>query len=663
MSRRDRRRQASRTASPGPRPAGAPPSADARRAFMGAVQHFQAGHDSQAETLCRQVLRAMPNNPDALLLLGMIMGRSGRYDEAVSVLDHCIEQAPGNPAAHLNLGRALAALGRTDDALAAYNRSLHIEPRLAEAHYSLGNLKREAEELDDAASAYRRAVELQPSFAPAWDNLGNVLQELERYDEALEAYQQVLSLDPASASVHNNLGTLFWQLKRRQEAISAYEAALQINPRFADAWVNLGKALKDVNQPEQSEDAFKRALDIDSDNADTLGYLSALYEQINQLDDAMATAERGLAIDPDHPRCNLVAAMCERRTGRVEVGIHRLERLVDDLKPQSAVRTLYQLGSLHDRAGNTADAFETFRKANRLAQDLGDGYTTEKARYLEKLDNMKARFTPDWIERWSRLALSDERPTPAFLVGFPRSGTTLLEQIIDSHPRLKAIDERPTMDEVTRLLESEFGEYPEALAALGASDIMALRDAYFRVADAYVDRDPTDIVVDKMPLNLTDAGLIYRLFPDARFIFALRHPCDACLSCFMQDFTANDAMVNFFTIKDTANLYDKVMKLWRQYRDVLPLNWHRIRYEDLVADFRGEVEALLDFLGVGWDDAVLEHTDHARTRGRIFTPSYHQVSEPIYTRSRYRWRNYSDDLAPVMNQLQPWIDYYGYDAD
>jgi Sulfotransferase family len=155
--------------------------------------------------------------------------------------------------------------------------------------------------------------------------------------------------------------------------------------------------------------------------------------------------------------------------------------------------------------------------------------------------------------------------------------------------------------------------------------------------------------------------LIWRVFPDAKFILAVRHPCDVCLSCFMQNFALNQAMATFYSLESTAALYAKVMGLWQQYVQKLPIRYHRIRYEDLVSNFEHETRRLLDFLEVGWDDAVLQHTEHARKRGTISTPSYHQVTQPIYQHAKYRWKRYAKQLESVMETLQPYIEYFGYE--
>jgi len=485
---------------------------------------------------------------------------------------------------------------------------------------------------------------------------------LERHDEALEAYEKVLALDPSSASAHNNFGTLMQRRGHHDRAVEAFEKALDLNGNFVDAWINLGRVLGESNEPERAEAAFKRALDLAPDRAETLGELAQLYEFTNRVEDALETAHRGIAVDPDDAVCNLVAAMCDRRSGRIDEGIRRLESLVATLDPAKSYRMRFELGALYDRVGDTGKAFEHYEEANRLYRSAGGGYAENKQRYLQKIATLRATFTPDWVRSWTPPP-SEKRPSPVFLVGFPRSGTTLLEQIIDAHPRLAAIDERRTLEVVAEDVAAMDAGYPGALADLSADTLDDLRAAYFAAADQYAEQPPDGLVVDKLPLNISDAGLIHRLFPDAQFIVAVRHPCDACLSAFMQYFTINDAMANTFTIDDTAALYAEVMSLWRQYVDVLPLAWHRIRYEDLVDDVEGQVRGLFEFLGVGWDDAVLAYTAHAQNRGRIFTPSYQQVSQPIYTRSRYRWRAYERELEPVMAVLRPWIEYYGYDAD
>jgi hypothetical protein len=187
-----------------------------------------------------------------------------------------------------------------------------------------------------------------------------------------------------------------------------------------------------------------------------------------------------------------------------------------------------------------------------------------------------------------------------------------------------------------------------------------LRERYFEAVDGYFSRDPGMLLVDKFPLNIRHIPLIVRLFPSARIILAMRHPCDVVLSNFMQNYRINNAMANFFTIEDSALAYQQVMALWQKSISLLPVHYHTVKYESLVTDFNHEVGQLLEFLEVDWDDAVLAYDSHARKRGTIRTPSYQSVTEPIYQRAKYRWKRYQDQLQPVMKDLAPFIEAFGY---
>jgi hypothetical protein len=247
-----------------------------------------------------------------------------------------------------------------------------------------------------------------------------------------------------------------------------------------------------------------------------------------------------------------------------------------------------------------------------------------------------------------------------FLVGFPRSGTTLLDQILDGHPRLQVMEEKPALFDIRSTIDTMPGGYPSALASLKETDIQNLRDRYLRNVERHIDRRPGTILVDKLPLNICSIPLIVRLFPNSRIILALRHPCDVVLSNFMQDYKLNDAMANFLTIDSAARFYKRVMGFWLQCVELFPLSVHTIKYEDLVHDFEGEIRNLLRFLDVDWNDAMLDYRRHAQHRRKIVTPSYAQVTEPIYERAKFRWMHYEDYLKPVLKDLQPFIKAFRY---
>lgn len=274
---------------------------------------------------------------------------------------------------------------------------------------------------------------------------------------------------------------------------------------------------------------------------------------------------------------------------------------------------------------------------------------------------MTACLTPEWVASWESPApVSGD--APVFLVGFPRSGTTLLDQILDSHPGIQVAEEKPMMEQLKRAVADRTGSYPDGLAQLSGEDIAALQSLYWSHAAEFVTRDPDAVFVDKLPLNIEKTVLIHRVFPNAKFILMLRHPADCVFSCFMQSFRPNIAMNNFHTVEGAARIYDMVFGLWQKANEHLDLDVHTLRYEDLVSDLESTVAQLLTFLGLPWDEGVLDYAENARRRGRINTPSYNQVTEPIHTRARGRWVRYQDLIAGPLETLRPWIRAYGYDG-
>jgi hypothetical protein len=336
----------------------------------------------------------------------------------------------------------------------------------------------------------------------------------------------------------------------------------------------------------------------------------------------------------------------------------------------------FEIATIQDRLGNYREAFRWFAEGNRMIAQSPQARGVDPEAFPRGVARLAERFSRQWVATWTPPVRYNPAEhggvTPVFLIGFPRSGTTLLDQVLNAHPALATLEEKPAVDAVKRALEARPQGYPpqgyppegypDVLASLGPEDIAALRQVYFAEVARHFPDAPNGIVVDKMPLNIIDAGLIWRLFPEARVILALRHPCDVVLSGFMQAFRPNEAMVRFATLEGTAALYAEVMALWRRYAEILPLPVMATRYEDLVADFTGETRRILDFLGLPWDDAVLTYRERAKARA-IATPSYHQVVQPIYARSVNRWRNYAEEMAPVLPLLRPFAEAFGYSFD
>lgn len=574
---------------------------------------------AEARTLCLKVCQTDRTDVEAFAILALIERKLGNYAASEQAARHAVRIRPGYAMAHQILGTALQCQNDYAEAIDCYRASLHLQSDIAETHYLLGNALREIGSYIDADSSYSRAIELQPDYLQALSNRGATLIALGNVDEASRCLTRANELQSGLPQVLCNLALLRQTQGKYDDAKAYCREALRQDANFLDAIAMLA----DLNEK------------------------SSLYEQ------AKEWLNRGLNINPDSLSLNLTAARIERHEGFSDAAIARLEHLRAKTHEAAQHDILLLLGQLYDKKKDAARAFYCLTEGNRLKANSMLASVEESEHYIKHIAEHRQSFRADHPETWRPFSDDDFIDNPIFLFGFPRSGTTLLEQILDSHPRLQAIPEKPTIAAVSQALKGR------ALSSLTLEDVNKLRKVYFETANRYIQRDPKRIYVDKMPLNTVEVQLIWRLFPNAKCILAIRHPCDATFSCFMQNFVINNAMSTFFTLEKTAEAYAGVMSLWQEYIKVLPVKYHRIRYEDLVADQSGESRKLLDFLEVDWDEKVMKHDQHARTR-HISTPSYHQVTQPIYQDAKYRWKRYEEYLGSVLPILQPYIDYFDY---
>lgn len=552
---------------------------------------------------------------------------AGQPAETVALCDRALHKQPDLAPALKLKGVALDRMGRHDEGIELIRHAIRLKRNVAEFHNDLGIALANKGEIENAVIAFREAVRLRHDYAQAHCNLGLTLKMSGALDESVAASRMAIVHDPSLPEAYNNLAFALIEQGRPEEAVEACRKAISLRPEYANAHYNLAYT----------------------------------YEQWNRLTDAEAAAAVGLRVAPDHPGINLVAAICERRAGDPKKALDRLSRVSLAVASPVVCRAIhFELGQLHDRLGDASAAIAHFGTAKRMQSESWEARVVDKGVWQRKIDTLAERFTTTWVASWKRTADSATGKPPIFIVGFPRSGTTLLGQVFDSHPDLQTMVEKPTVANLAEAVANLPSGYPDALATLDRDELRRLRDTYFQSVGKHIERRPELTVVDEMPLNIVQVGLVNRIFPDARIVLALRHPCDVCLSCFMQNFMINEAMVNFFTIEDSAAFYARVMGLWRQYADVLPQDVHTLRYEDLVENFEAEVRRVLKFVGVDWESDVLNYAENVHGRMTIRTPSYSQVTEPIYTRAKYRWHRYRDTLAPVMETLAPFIDDFGY---
>ena len=545
---------------------------------------------------------------------------------------------------------------------AAFQAALALDPGNADAAFGCGLCREARGEPAGAEAAYRQAIAARPDFPEALNNLAALLARAGRPAEAVPLLDRALARRPGFHAARFNRGTAHYAVRRLAEAEADFRHILEHQPGHAQALNELGRVLLTQARVDEAAELFRDGHRRHPKDPRFLTNLASALERLNDLAGAEQAVGQALAFAPEAPALRYTQARLEHRRGRLPEARDHLERLLGaDLSPDERGEALFELGEVLDELGESGGAFRTITEANALRARSPAAQRADGARFLARVDEARAGFTADLIRSVAARAPAATRPPPVFFVGFPRSGTTLMERALKAHPEIVTTDERTPLAPILAEL-TESGGYPGTLDRLTASEIKDLQDRFWAQAEADLGPLEGRLLVDKMPLNLVNLGLANCLFPDARVLVALRDPRDACLSCFMQRFQFSDAMANFLDLESTAATYVAVMDLWRHFRQVLSLPWLEYRYEDLVGDFRGTLERALEFIGRPWHDDVLAYAEKAKDQV-ITTPSYRQVTGAIDQKAVGRWRRYRSELSPVLAALEPLVRGLGYPDD
>jgi tetratricopeptide (TPR) repeat protein len=479
---------------------------------------------------------------------------------------------------------------------------------------------------------------------------------------AIELYERARALLPTHRHVLVNLAAAYRASGRLASAREALETALHSHPEFAAAHNNLGNVLAELGERAAARRAYQRASALDPAYAEPLAAQARLAEEEHRLDEARALAERARQLAPQDALALLTLARVRLRTEDAAGAIGLLESVLADAGLSSTNRTLAYgaLGDAYDRLGRYPEAFAAYTEANRLqylhyapqfAHDQGP---------LSRHGIRRLRAFLDHTDVGAWQASAPVSTAPVFLVGFPRSGTTLLDQMLASHPDIATLEERDTLaDAVDVLLNDPAGL--DRWAHLPGEELERLRARYWeRVRGGGIEPAARAIFIDKQPLNAVLLPLIQRLFPAARIILALRDPRDVVLSCYQQRFGMNAAMYQLLRLDTASAYYDAVMDLVAASRKRLPLDIHTIKYEEVIGEFEATLRALLGFLGLEWDERVRAYAETAQRRA-IGTPSAAQVVRPLYVSARGKWRRYRSFLEPILPRLAPWVVAYSYE--
>ena len=630
---------------------------------------------AELESAAAELLDGQPQSAVLWQLLGVARARQDK--DPLQALAMAVQCAPDDAAAHLNLGNAFARVGRLDEAAASYRRALDADPEFAEAHNNLGELWLERGRADEALVSCQQALRIRPDFADAHQSLGKALVRLGRFDEAASSCRRVIAIRPGFAEAHNSLGSALLGLGYLQEAIASFQRTLEINPQFAEAHANLARALRGMGRLDDAVASYRRALLLKPDLVLARTELATALRLQRRTDEAELTCRQALRTDPDFAAAFIVLAelradvglfaeseelfgraiaidpaspeawagltRVRRMTPADEPWLVAMQRFVEEgIPPQRELLLRYAIGKFFDDVGDFERAFGNYRRANELAKSCGPAH--ERGSLSRTIDLVIRSYDGHWVHR--QRAAVPRSARPVFIVGMLRSGTTLAEQILASHPQIFGAGELTFWSEVAAA----------ALANASAANVTAMRmsdAALADLADRYLQAlrkwSPDALrVVDKLPTNFLFLGLIHAALPGARIIHLLRHPMDTCVSIYFQHFESANTYTN--DLGDLAHYYGEYCRLMKHWRAVLPAEAIlEVPYEGLVTDLPAWTRRMLEFIGVPWDARCLEFNLTARP---VVTASKWQVRQKLFGSSVGRWRHYQRFLTPLMPLLE-----------
>jgi tetratricopeptide (TPR) repeat protein len=652
---------------------------NAEVAHMQGIIAHQSGKTAEAIGHLR---RAIAIKPDVALYhanLGEMCRIAGRIDDAVTAGRLAIEINPNYAGALSNLGIALFDQGKFDEALSLYDRAVALEGNFAQAYSNRGNALQRLKRFADAEKDYRRALDLQPTFADAWNNLGTCLRELKRSEEAETVYRKALELGPNNPDTLDNLALALKDLERLDEAADLMRRALTIESRDEKLFVHFATVLLDQHKVEEAAGANERALALNANNHDAVNLGGRIAFERGDLANALAHYRRALTLKPDLADAYNNMGNVLKELGQLQeaqdayLAAIRLDPNISGVYVNLADSKKFVPGDPHLAAMEALAAkTEGLSKTDRLQLDfaLGKAYADLKeykrsfAHFLAGnsakrttisydepsvfglFDRIEAVFTRELIAQKS--GGGDPSHMPIFVIGMPRSGTTLVEQIIASHPMVHGAGELQTFNDVILTVRGPDGNllrYPDFMPALDASALRQIGSRY--IADVRKLAPTGERVTDKMPSNYYFAGLIHLALPNAKIIHSVRDPVDTCISCYSKLFTAEQN--HTYDLAELGRYYKRYERLMTHWHRVLPAkSILDVQYEDVVANLEKQARRIIAYCGLPWDERCLSfHETHRPVR----TASATQVRQPIYKSAVGRWRVYEKRLGPLLGAL------------
>ncbi|MFT7644164.1 MAG: tetratricopeptide (TPR) repeat protein [Pirellulaceae bacterium] len=532
--------------------------------------------------------------------------------------------------------------GQLDAALQQYERLLQQQPNSADVLHLRGLIEHQRGRFAAAVPFIQKAIAAAPNVAVYHANVAESLRHANRVPEAIQHLNKAIQLDPNFAPAFNSLGIVSRLNGDHDQSLKFYKRAIQLNPKLADAHINLGLLYRDLAEHELAIKHCQEGLKLAPRNASGYNNLANVYKDLGQIDKAIENYEKAIQLSPAFGQAYSNLAQSRRHTEELRGEVEKMEQVLAKvpMNDDSKSHVHFAIGKASDDLKEYDKAFSHFEKGNSI---LPLRFATEK--FVEYVDRIIDTYSKEFFENNS--IRGSESEFPVFIIGMPRSGTSLLEQILASHPKAAGVGERKEIAMILPKIDAHFKHnpaYPLSMPQYSTEMAKTHADQYEKDMKKLV--GPVDRIVDKMMTNFLHVGLISLLFPNAKIIHSMRHPLDTCLSCYVQDFSHRPA--HTFDLKTLGLYYRQYVRVTKYWQETCPVEILDVHYEDVVNDPEATCRKMIEHCGLEWDEACL---DFHKTKRVVQTASSWQVRQPINPRSLQRWRNYEQHLGPLKEAL------------
>lgn len=591
--------------------------------------YFNKGLVKKAESFIKLVVKLNSKNLDLLISIASYQINSKKYNFAEDLLKEIIVLDPSSFTAYCYLGMIYRGQDKISESKNMFLNSIKINPKYSEGFLNLGKLYKQTNEINESIKNFKKSIDIDPK-SEAFLFLGSIYRDLDDLEQSKKFTLQ----------------------------------SIELNPSNAEAYALIGHDEKSTGDIEKAESYFKKSIDVNKSFFKAYVMLFSLYEESNLIE----TLKDSLKEYSTVKEIKDLVLLYKSRLSFREKEYKKAKNYIDDISTnwikeiEGKDINTYLIywsyrGFIEDKLKNFEDAYSFFQKSQEhpfFIQENKNKYISYINQYKE-LAKRKDKFFKSNIEKLE-VNLNNNL---AFLVGFPRSGTTLLDTILRSHREIEVIEEKPLITDIENFISNELNKDIFDFVELDINEIKEIRKRYFSLTKKHIE-GKSKLVIDKLPLHTVSIPLIVNIFPEAKIIFTCRNPYDTVLSCFQQFFKPNIAMANFSNIDDSARLYNLVMSSWKIYQKEFKFQYFCSKYEDLLEDFICQVNKILNFLELDWDDEIINYQSTAFKRGRINTPSSSQVIQPLYKSSIAKWKNYDKYFKNAKEYLDPWMDYFDY---